>query len=269
VSARTLDRIEHERAPTATVDPRIQARRDEVERDRHRRRRVRLAVVAAVVVLAGLVYAVTHSALLDVDRVVVQATDHVPADELVAAAQVRAGQPLIDVDPGAVRSRILQALPWVADARVEVDWRAGNVTVAVTERIPAAAVPDGAGGWGLIDGTGRTVAAIPGGDPGVMPIEGVAPVLPGHDLGPGAQAPLQLIAMLQPGLRSRIAAIVVASDGSLELKARPQGIVRLCQPVQLEAKLRSLTTLFAQVDDTGLVEIGVCDPTRPTEVHSP
>lgn len=263
MSTETLDRPRR-----VAVDPRIQARRDEVDRDRLRRRRVRLTVVAALLAVAGLVFAVTRSPLLDVDAVRIDATDHVSTDQIREAAGIGPGSHLVDVDPGTVRDRVL-SLPWVADAHVGIDWRAGTVHIGVTERVPVAAVSDGAGAWDLVDATGRSVASAPAGDPGQIAIEGVAPVAPGSDLGPGSTAPLDIITSLAPGLRSRVIAVVVAADGRLQLRVRPQGIVDLCQPDRLAEKLRRLTTVFAQVDDTGLATISVCVPESPTVTRTP
>jgi hypothetical protein len=61
----------------------------------------------------------------------------------------------------------------------------------------------------------------------------------------------------------------VTGDGSLQLKLRPQGIVDLCQPDRLADKLRSLTTVLAQVDDTGVATISVCVPESPTVTRVP
>jgi cell division protein FtsQ len=264
VSTRTLDRP----AGPAAVDPRIQARRDEVDRSRRRRRHLRLAVLGGVLALGGLVYLVTHSQLLDVDRVQVEATDQVPADQVLQVAGVRAGDQLIDVDPGTVRNRLL-ALPWVADAKVGIDWPAGNVHISVTQRVPVAAVSDGAGAWTLVDAGGHAVAAAPAGDPGLVAIEGLAPATPGSDLGSAATVPLQIVTSLGPGLRTRIVSVVVAADGSLQLKARPTVVVDLCTPDRIDAKIRGLTTFFAQVDDTDLATVNVCVPESPTATRLP
>jgi len=251
------------------VDPRIQARRDEVDRSRRRRRRLQVAVVAGLLALAGLVYLVAHSPLLDVDRVLVSGTDHVPTDEILQTAGVAPGAHLVDVDPGTVRHRLL-ALPWVADAEVGVDWPAGNVHIAVTERVPVAAVPDGTGSFTLVDATGHAIVTVPPGDPGLVTIEGLAPVEPGSTLGAAAEVPLQIITALQPGLRSRIVSVVVAPDGTLQLKALPPGvIVRLCTPDAIESKLRSLTSVFAQVDDTDMATVDVCVPESPVVTRTP
>ncbi len=259
MSVRTLDRPAAPTRAPGGVDPRIQARRDEVDRTRRRRRQLRLIVLGGVVALGGLIYLVTHSALLDVDRVQIGATDHVSADEISQTSGVRPGDHLIDVDPGRVRNRLM-ALPWVADAKVGIEWPAGNVHIDVTERLPVAAASDGAGAWTLVDASGRAVTAAPAGDPGLIAIEGLAPAGPGADLGSAATAPLQLITSLAPGLRSRIVSVVVAADGTLSLKARPDVLIKLCAPDQIDAKLRSLTTFFAQVDESNLATVDACVP---------
>ena len=100
-------------------------------------------------------------------------------------------------------------------------------------------------------------------------IEGVAPALPGDDLGSAIAEPLSVVAALSPGLRTRVAAVVVGADGTLTLRARPGGVVRLCDTTRLDEKVRVLGTFFAQVDDTDLATVDVCDApslyvTRPS-----
>ncbi|MGZ4718066.1 MAG: cell division protein FtsQ/DivIB, partial [Acidimicrobiales bacterium] len=192
MTIRLLDRGE---ADDTAVDPRIQARRDEVSRDQQRRRRRRLVAVGAVVAVVALAFGITHSAAFDVDQVEVTSTPHVSTDQVMDVMGVRVGQNLVDVDADAARSHLL-ALPWVADARVDIDWWSGVVRVQVTERVPVAAVPTADAQWVLSDADGHALATLPPGGPGLIAIENVAPVEPGSDFGSGIQAPLQVIAGL-------------------------------------------------------------------------
>ena len=244
------------------VDPRIQARRDLVTQEREARRRRRILVVAAVLVALAVVWAITHSPLLAVHRLVVHGTPHVPAAAVVAAAGIHDGDHLVDVDEGRARARLL-ALPWVADAHVDVSWR-GTATLSVTERTPVAAVVAGPHRWLLVDRKARALAVVAAVRPGQMVVSGVAPVKPGQAFGGGLTAPLEIATALHPGLRSRVGAIVVGRDGSIALLLRSGGIAQLCQPVGLAAKLASLTTLFAHVDDTDVRVVNVCIPDSPT-----
>jgi cell division protein FtsQ len=265
VSARLLDQDE---AVDLAVDPRIQARRDEVSRDQRRRRRRRLVAVAAVVVVLAVAFGVAHSAAFDVDQVEITATPHVTADQVMEAGGLRVGQNLVDVDTGEVRAR-LRALPWVADARVDLDWWAGVVRVSVTERVPVAAVPTSNAEWVVSDADGHAIATLPPGGPGLIAIENVAPVDPGSDFGPGIQAPLDVIAGLSPGMRTRVFAVVAGTDGTVQLKVLPSGIVDLCQPDQLTEKLATVDNWFADVDDTKLAVLKVCVPDSPVATRLP
>jgi cell division protein FtsQ len=268
VSLHLLDRGERKDAGDAGVDPRIQARRDEVSREQQRRRRRRLVAVGAVVAALAVAFGLSHSAAFDVDEVVVAATPHVSADEVMEAGRLRVGQNLVDVDTGAVRSR-LRALPWVADARVDLDWWAGVVRVTITERVPVAAVATSTAEWVVSDASGHAIATLPPGGPGLIAIENVAPVEPGSDFGPGIRAPLDVIAGLSPGLRSRVFAVIAGTDGSVQLRVLPSGIVDLCQPDQLIEKLAHVDTWFADVDDTKLATLNVCVPDSPVATRLP
>jgi len=265
MSVRQLDRSDVE---DSGVDPRIHARRDEVSRERQRRRRRRLIGVGAVVAVLAVAFGVTHSAAFDVDQVEVAATPHVGTDQIMEVSGVRVGQNLVDVDAGAARAHLM-GLPWVADARVDLDWWSGVVRISVTERVPVAAVATSDAQWVVSDADGHAVATLPPGGPGLIAIENVAPVEPGSDFGPGIQAPLEVIAGLSPGLRSRVFAVVAGTDGTVQLKVLPSGIVDLCQPDRLTQKLANVDTWFADVDDTRLATLKVCDPDSPVATRLP
>jgi cell division protein FtsQ len=268
VSLRTLDRLREVLPATGppTVDPRIQARRDEVSRARQRRRHRWIIGIGAVMALLLAAWGLTRSPLLAVDDISVDASAHLTADELRSQAGVRLGDHLVDIEPGVVRNRLL-ALPWVADATVDVDWT-GTVRLSVTERVPVAAIADGAGGWILADAEGRAVTAVPApADPGVVIVDGIAPVELGARFGSSLDAPLEVISALTPGLRTRVISVVPAADGTISLNVHPQGSVQLCQPDQLPAKIATMQTMFAQVDDTGLKTMYLCDPANPRIVR--
>ncbi|MCU1354525.1 MAG: FtsQ-type protein, partial [Acidimicrobiales bacterium] len=140
------------RRTRAPIDPRIQARRVEVQRDRGRRRLHRLVALGVV---AGLVLAAvgaTRSPLLDVDHIRVSGAKRTDRAALSRAAGVRLRRPLLDVDPGAIARRV-EALPWVQRAIVRRSWP-GTVMIQVSERRPLAVVTEAAGPV-LVDRDGR------------------------------------------------------------------------------------------------------------------
>lgn len=92
-----------------------------------------LAVLVVVVALVATgVWAVWFSSLLAVDEVEVRGTDHLKVAEVLEAADVEKGRPLVEVDLERATSRV-EALAPVREARVERSWP-GTVVVTVVER---------------------------------------------------------------------------------------------------------------------------------------
>jgi len=83
-----------------------------------------------------------------------------PADEILAALDVRRGSPLLAFSPAAARERLL-ALGWVRDARVER--RFPNVVYVQLEERHPAAIWQNAGRLSVVDETGAVIGddAVP------------------------------------------------------------------------------------------------------------
>ena len=79
----------------------------------------------------------------------------------------------------------------------------------------------------------------------------------------------QVLAALPPGVRSRVTAIVVADDGSLSLRLRPEGMVVLGPPTDLAAKLAKLTTIMGQVDQRNIAGDRRVQPRLTRAVEEP
>lgn len=249
------------------VDPRIRARRDEVARARQRRRRRWQLAIFATLAAAVAGWSLTRTALLDVDRIVVRGSPHTSDEEVLAAAGVAAGDQLVDVDTGKAREGVL-SLPWVQDATVDVSWR-GDVTIDVREREPLAMVTDGEGRPVLVDREGRVLAPATMPDATLVVIDGVVAGAPGEVLPEPAADALGVAEALTPGVRSRVETLVVHPDRQIELRVRPSGAVRFCTADEVEAKVRALRTVFAQVDDARLWTIDVCVPDQPVVTRVP
>ena len=267
MSIRLLDRItSRESEADPIVDPRIAARRDAV-RGARRRRRVRLLLIPVTIglVLAALWF-LSRTALFDVDHIRVTGTTRLQADDVVAASGVHTGEPLLQVDTGAV-ARAVEREPWILTAKVTRSVN-GVVAIAVTERTPVATVlgPDGVALW--VDGSGRVLGPVAVGD-GVLPrLDGVAPVEPG-DTVVASDGALQLAALLTPGVRARSVAIVTTADGQLQLQLQPQGTVDLGTSEDLAIKVASLVTVMGQVDQRDLCTIRVINPETPVVTRTP
>jgi cell division protein FtsQ len=139
------------------------------------------AVVLAALGAAWLVARVAAGPLLAVRRVLVAGESPLPEAEVLAAAGIRTGEPLLGLDPDGVRAR-LEALPLVRHAEVRVQFPA---TVRLTlERRKAVALvvaeSDGRSLPALVDADGTIFAMARSAE------EADLPVLSGIRLGEAA-----------------------------------------------------------------------------------
>lgn len=253
--------------PDATeVDPRIAARRQAVDADRRRVRLRRWAVVGAVVALLVGAWYLTRTPLLDVDRIEVEGAVQTPVEEILGLAGVHPGDALLELDLRAAAERV-RTLPWIDSAVVERNWD-GRVVIVVTERQMVAIVDDESGIGQLVDASGRVLAADGTMDMIDTRILGAVAGGPGSTV-EGIDGALRLAALLTPGMRSRVATIAVGADGALTLGLRPQGSVVIGPPTDLAAKVASLRTVMAQVDQRDLASINVVNPSTPVVVRTP
>ena len=170
------------------IDPRIQARRIEVQRGVGRRRLQRLVDVGLVLAVAAGFAIALRSPLLDVDAVRVAGAEHTPTAVVLEQAGIPQGEQLMDVDLRAAGERVAE-LPWVDEVHLHrgID---GTVDVTITERTPVAMVGEGDAAV-LVDGEGRAVArATEAPEVAAAVVRFVlpdAPVAPGDYLPPSAE----------------------------------------------------------------------------------
>lgn len=143
-------------APAAAADGPVPGRAVPAGRARRPRRWL---VVVAVLAVAGLVggaaWALLGSRLLAVRSVIVTGTHLVTKAEVLKAAGVRLGTPLIRVNTGQIAGRVV-TIRQVQSVRVSTSWP-DRVVIAVRERTPALAVNAPGGGFDLVDRDGVTV----------------------------------------------------------------------------------------------------------------
>lgn len=252
MSTRTL-----ERTNDSVIDPRIAARRDAVEGEKRRRRGRRWSVIAVLVaVLAGAWY-FTRTPLLDVDRIQVNGSGVTTEDEILTASGIRSGEPLLEIDASASAARVRE-LPWVDSATVVRDWN-GRISITVTERAPIAIVMGDTGTPMLVDRTGRVLSPDGPFDPIDLVVEGPVAGTPGTMID-GGEGALEVASLLGRGVRSRVSSITTASDGSILVHLKPQGVVVMGPPTNLAAKVAALQIAMAQVDQRDLATINVLNP---------
>lgn len=122
-------------------------------------------VLAVVAIIAGVTWALLGSKFLVVRSITVNGAPDIPRSQVITAAGVRAGTPLIRISTGTVARRVEQ-LTLVESARVTRSWP-NAITITIVERTAALAVREPAG-WDLVDRFGvvlRQVQSRPHGLP--------------------------------------------------------------------------------------------------------
>jgi len=241
------------------IDPRIRARRMEVEREAARRRvRITLAV-ASVVVIVGVAYLVVHSPLLDVDRVRVEGARNVSVEAVRAAAAVDVGAPMLLLDAPAVERRV-EDLAWVANARVERALPA-TVRIVVREREVTAYVRRDADTVALLAVDGRVVADAPAAPEGAVEVVGVRrPPDVGALLSPPDAA--GVVRALPGALAQEVARVDVAGAG-ITLVLTDGVAVRLGSGEDAEAKGAAALAVLERNRGAPLAYVDVRVPEHP------
>lgn len=252
----TLDR------PPAHIDPRIRARRIEVQRGMGRRRLHRLIDLGLLLAVAAGFAGALRSPLLDVEEIVVRGAEHTPADQVIERTGIVAGDQLMDLDLRAAGEE-LTTLPWVHSVLVHRGLD-GRVVLDLTERTAVAVAGDGTAAV-LVDREGRVLARADDEPELAAALVRIADVPDG--LEPGGYLSARAADAL--GLAARLAAVPsgpmrFAAADSLVGTLVDSGIeIRFGGPGQLDAKVRSLRTVLDQVDLTCAAVIDVGSPGSP------
>jgi cell division protein FtsQ len=143
------------RSRISTLPARLYAAR---MRSRERWRRLSVTVTVAVILLFIASYVVVwHTSLFAVTTVRVAGEKKISAQQVIAAASVGTGTPLVSVDTGGAAARV-ERLPQVASAQVSLDWP-HTVVIAVAERVPAALIPNGSS-YDVVDVSGVVFGTV-------------------------------------------------------------------------------------------------------------
>jgi cell division protein FtsQ len=199
--------------PGAGVSPPAPAGRGRgsAPRQRVRRRRTRwraaFFALAGLAIVGGVGWALLGDRVLVVRSVTVTGTHQLSPEQVIAAADVPTGTPLLSVDAGTVTRRV-EALNNVASATVTEDWP-DRLVIAVTERVPVVAVRMAGGGYDLVDPSGVIVKMTPT-RPAAIPM--FVTSLPGSALrgNPDVSAAAGVLAELQPWLARQVAQVSTA-----------------------------------------------------------
>ncbi|MEO6317713.1 MAG: FtsQ-type POTRA domain-containing protein [Acidimicrobiales bacterium] len=245
----------------AHIDPRIRARRIDVQRGLGRQRLQRLVDLALLLAVAAGFAGALRSPLLDVDAVRLEGNERTPDELVLERAGIAEGDQLVDVDLRSAGERLAD-LPWVAAVRLHRGLD-GQVAVRLTERTPVAVAGDGEAAV-LVDAEGRVLARGTE-DPALAATLVRLAQLPGRPE-PGQFLPATAAAGLELATRLGAAApglVIDLADEQSLVGTLGTTDVRFGPATQLDAKVRSLRTVLDQVDLTCAARIDVRAPGSP------
>jgi cell division protein FtsQ len=255
------------------ADRRIAERRKAILAARVRRRRRILGwAVVGLALAAGVAYLI-RTPLFGLSAVRVTGTQAVPQAEVLAASQVRIGEPYLGVDLAAIQARVA-ALPRVAAVKVTRDYPS-SLHIAVTERPAVASISSGALFWLVAaDGTVLDSAtARPPGLPYVASVPLPAGLGPGSRLPPGNELANALTALggMDPKLERLVTGVNARSLDSLEFTlddgTRVLYGLAVDQPAKDAAVLLVRRTLKREGREAQRIDVR--NPSAPTVTATP
>lgn len=248
----------------ARMEPRLRERRIAVRRAAGRRRLKWTAIGALGIGAVVAVLAVLGSSLFAISEVQVEGAVYSRGAELDAVVEQLDGANVLRADTDEAES-LLEAIPWVADARVTTDFPNG-ATIELRERHPVVAYQANDGRYRVLDLDGRALDVLVG-----RPVEYLELFVDdGPPLSPGESAPrglanaARLVSTLTPHMRQRATAVSTDLEGS-ELTLELDGAieVRFGAAVDLRDKLVRLQTALTDPDPartpTELIDVSTED----------
>jgi cell division protein FtsQ len=211
-----------------------------------------LATVLLVVVGVGLALILYFTPAMSARNIVITGIGAVTREEVLDAAQVRIGTPLLQINTNQVADRVA-AIRRVASARVQRQYPSA-LRITVVERVPVA-VKDFPDGPHLFDRDGVDFATGP--PPPALPYIDVADPGPTD---PATKAALQVLLALRPEVASQVGRIAAPSVASITLTLGDGRVVIWGTTDRTDEKAEKLAALLTQTGKT----YDVSSPDLPT-----
>ncbi|MGW0546527.1 cell division protein FtsQ/DivIB [Streptomyces altiplanensis] len=221
-----------------------------------------LSLVLAVVLTAGGIWVLYGSSWLRVERVEPSGTQVLTPDEVLAAAAVPVGAPLISVDTDAIEDRLRRKLPRIDSVEVIRSWPHG-IGLKVTERKPVLLIEKGAKFVEVDDESVRfaTVAKAPEGVPLLELASGRSPSLRRFGADRLLSEAVRVMGDLPESVARDTLAVQAGSYDSITLKLTGDRTVVWGSAEQGAAKARTLKALMKAAPEAG--RFNVSAPTAP------
>ncbi len=248
----------------ARMEPRMRERRIAVKRAVGRKRLKWFAVGIAVVAVVGAGLAVLGSGMFSISNVEVEGAVYSQGASLDAVVAELEGANVLRVDTTAAE-RQLEAIPWVAHARVTTDFPNG-AKIEIRERRPTIAYLAADGRYRVLDSEGRVLDVIAGRPVDYLELDvDDGPELEAGRLAPrGYRAAATLVSALTPQMRQRTTSVSVDQNGmELSLILDDDIAVRFGAPEDLLDKLVRLQTALTnpnpELTATELIDVSTED----------
>jgi cell division protein FtsQ len=211
-----------------------------------------LATVLLVIVGIGLALILYFTPAMSARNIVVVGTGVVTREEVLDAAKVRPGTPLLQINTSQVADRVA-AIRRVASARVQRQYPSA-LRITIVERVPVA-VKDFPDGPHLFDRDGVDFATGP--PPPALPYLDVADPGPND---PATKAALQVLTALRPEVEGQVGRIAAPSVASITLTLGDGRVVIWGTTDRTDEKAEKLAALLTQPGKT----YDVSSPDLPT-----
>ncbi|HEX6359657.1 FtsQ-type POTRA domain-containing protein [Actinophytocola sp.] len=235
----------------------VRARRSEPgeRRPPTRRRYLTRRWVAVLTVLAVLTvaYLVMFTSLLGVRSVEVIGAKEIPEADVVGAAAIEHGTPMVRLDADQAAARVAE-LPRVFEVRVERSWPS-TVEIIVTERSPVAVLRDG-DQIHLVDRTGLNYAKVAAAPPG-LPVLAMSNVRPDD---PATKAAVTVLASIPKQLSDQVTTVTADTPGNVRLTLTDGRLVKWGNANENPRKAAVLAALLTRPGKT----YDVATPDFPT-----
>lgn len=222
------------------------------DRQLRRQRRRLLALVVGGVLAVAATWAVAFSPLLGTRDVRVEGTALLSRDQVLDAAQVPMGLPLVRQDTRGIGERTMSLAP-VRGVEVTRSWP-DTVRLEVSERSPVAAFPVD-GGHLLVDAEGVAYATVADLPDGVLEAEGSGSSATAEAVG-------RTLAALPAGIRDRVTGVRADSPAAVVLRLDQGRSVVWGGPEDGELKAEVLGALLDRVPDAATYDVSA--PAFPT-----
>jgi cell division protein FtsQ len=211
-----------------------------------------LATVVLAIVGVGLALVLYFTPAMSARNIVVTGIGAVTREEVLDAAQVRPGTPLLQINTNQVADRVA-AIRRVASARVQRQYPSA-LRITIVERVPVA-VKDFPDGPHLFDRDGVDFATGP--PPPALPYLDVADPGPSD---PATKAALQVLMALRPEVAGQVGRIAAPSVASITLTLGDGRVVIWGTTDRTDEKAEKLAALLTQPGRT----YDVSSPDLPT-----